>query len=70
MVADLQPYRSVLEGLLEEGRASCVAQGIDARSLIVGEGGVLSYVVFKDNQGPGDRLPVPMGSRDESVTTR
>jgi hypothetical protein len=57
MTADLLPYHDTLRGLLEEGRASCAALGIDARSLVVGEGGVLGYVVFKDNQGPGDRLP-------------
>jgi hypothetical protein len=53
---DLAGYRSVLKDLLAAGRQSAERQGLDVRSLTVGENGVLSYVVFKDNEGDGRRL--------------
>lgn len=56
MTAELTPHQDTLKALLAAGRRDAEAKGLDTRSLICGENGLLGYTIFKQNDGNGEAL--------------
>jgi hydroxymethylpyrimidine pyrophosphatase-like HAD family hydrolase len=53
---DLLPLAGYFEELLEGGKSRAAAAGVSIRCWLALEGGVATYVIFKENDGDGARL--------------